>query len=86
LYTAGGTILAFVLFFGIGIPTRSRSWGTRLGSLVFLLTLTGGSVACGSGSGSGGGNPGTTPGTYTVTVTGNSGSTTIMGTVTLTVQ
>jgi hypothetical protein len=85
-YNAGGTTLGFVLIFGIGIgiPARSRSWRTRLGLLVFLVILTGGFIACGSGGGDG--NPGTTPGTYTVTVTGTSGSTTATSTVTLTVQ
>ncbi len=84
-YTAGGATLAFVLL--AGIPVRGRNWRTRLGLLVFLVTLTGGFIACGSGSGGGGGgNPGTTPGTYTVTVTGTSGSTTATNTVTLTVQ
>ena len=87
---AGGTSLAFGLFFGIGIciSARRRSWRTRLGALVLLGMLAGGLLACGSsGSGGGGtGNPGTTPGTYTVTVTGTSGNTTATGTVTLTVQ
>ncbi len=85
-YTAGGTgLVAFALLFGIGIPARRRSWGMRVGMLVFLVTLIGALLACGGGSG-GFGNSGTTPGTYTVTVTGTSGSTTATGTVTLTVQ
>jgi uncharacterized repeat protein (TIGR03803 family) len=84
-HTTGGTTLAFVLFFGIGIPARGRSWRTRLGLLVFLVILTGGFIACGS-EGGGGGNPGTSPGTYIVTVTGTSGSTTATSTVTLTVR
>ena len=83
-YAAGGTTLAFVLLFGIGIPVRGRSKRTRLGLLVFLAILAGGLLACGGGGGIS--NPGTTPGTYTVTVTGTSGSTTATGAVTLTVQ
>jgi len=91
-YTASGTgLVAFAMLFGtgigIGIPARRRSWRTRLGMLVVLVTLIGSLLACGgSGSGGVGGNSGTTPGTYTVTVTGTSGSTTAMGTITLTVQ
>ncbi len=83
---AGGTTLAFGLIFGIGMPSLGRRSRRRLGSLLFLLILAGGLVACAGGSKGGGGNPGTTPGTYTVTVTGTSGSTTATGTVTLTVQ
>ena len=84
-YNAGGTVLAFVLLFGI--PAPGRGGRTRLGLLVFLMIFMGGLIACGSGGGGGGGgNPGTTPGTYTVTVTGTTGSTMATGTVTLTVQ
>jgi hypothetical protein len=83
-FTAGGTTLAFVLLFRIGIPVRGLSRRTRLGLLVFLAILGGGLLACGGGGGIS--NPGTTPGTYTVTVTGTSGSTTATGAVSLTVQ
>jgi len=83
---AGGTTLAFGLVFGIGIPSLGRRSRKRLGSILFLLILAGGLVACAGGSKGGGGNPGTTPGTYTVTVTGTSGSITATGTVTLTVR
>jgi hypothetical protein len=87
-YAAGGAALACILLFGI--PGRRRSWRRMLGMLVFLVTLTGGMLACGVGGGStvGGGtsNPGTTAGTYTVTVTGTSGTTTATSTVTLNVQ
>jgi hypothetical protein len=87
-YNIGGAGLALALVFGMGIPARRRSRRTKLGLLVFLLSLTGGLPACGSGSsgGGGGGNPGTTGGSYTITVTGTSGNTTAMGTVTLAVQ
>jgi subtilase family serine protease len=88
-YATGGTVLACVLLFGI--PARRRRWRAMLGMLVFLAVLASGVVACGGG---GGGSKactntviaGTTPGAYTVTVTGTSGATTAMGTLTLTVQ
>ena len=87
-YTAGSTILAGVLLFGI--PPRRRRLLTRLGMLALLVALTGGVLACGGGSGAGGcnavGNSGTTPGNYTVIVTGTSGATIETGTVSLTVQ
>jgi len=88
-YAAGGAALACILLFGI--PARRRSWRTMLGTLVFLVALSGGVLACGGGGSGGGGgggtgNPGTTAGTYTVTVTGTSGTTTATGTVALTVQ
>jgi len=58
--------------------------------LAFFIALTGGVMACGGGGngggGSGGGIAGTTAGTYTITVTGASGATTAIGTVSLTVQ
>jgi ABC-type glycerol-3-phosphate transport system substrate-binding protein len=61
-----------------------------LSLLVLLAALASGLTACGGlvrGSGSGGStNPGTTPGTYTITVTGSSGITSAIGTITLTVQ
>ena len=95
-WLGGGGVLACILLFGVS--SRRRRWQTLLGLLVFLIVLSGGILSCGGGgsgggsgggggSGSGGGgNPGTTAGTYTVTVTGTSGATTAMGTVTLTVQ
>jgi len=80
--SAGGAVLALVFFFGI--PARRRSWRTMLGTLLLLVTLSGGVLACG---GSGGvGNSGTTAGTYTVTVTGTARSLTETATVALTVQ
>jgi FG-GAP-like repeat len=87
-YTAGGTALACLLFFGI--PARRRRWRTLVGMFVLLALLSGGLVSCGGkskgGGGGGGGNPGTTAGTYTITVTGTSGSIMQTTTVTLTVQ
>ncbi len=87
-YSAGGTILAWALLFGI--PTRRRRWLARLGMLALLITLTGGVMACGGSGGGGGcstvGNPGTTAGNYTVIVTATSGAVTRTGTVSLTVQ
>ena len=86
-YTAGGRALAaFALLLGMGIPAQRRSWYTRLGLLVFLATLIGALLACGSSGSAAGGSRGTTPGKYKVTVTGTSGSTTATATVTLTVQ
>jgi hypothetical protein len=87
---ASGVAFACLLLFGI--PSRRRTWWTKLGMLAFLLTLAGGVIACGGsggsagGGGGGGGIAGTTAGAYTVTVTGTSGNTTETGTFTLTVQ
>ncbi len=69
LRAAGGTALAFLLFFGI--PARRRSWRGLLGMVILLASL-GGLSACGGGSSSGGGGGGssTSAGTYTFTVTG----------------
>src|ERR1019366_8430172 len=82
-YAAGSAALACILLFGI--PARRRSWRTMLGMLVFLVSLTGGVLACGGGGGSTGGggtsNPGTTAGTYTVTITGTSDTATDTSTV-----
>ena len=67
--TAGGVVLALLVFFGI--PSRRRSWRAMVGVLVAVFALLYLS-ACGSSttSGGGGGNPGTTNGIYTYTVTG----------------
>lgn len=90
--SAGGTALAFAMFFVT--PRRRRNWLTYLGAFVLLAFI--GATGCGGGSNVGGGgtsNPGTTAGTYTVTVTGtgtssgSSGSVSAtVGTVTLTVN
>ncbi|HTW78718.1 MAG TPA: chitobiase/beta-hexosaminidase C-terminal domain-containing protein [Terracidiphilus sp.] len=87
-YTAGSTVLAWVLLFGI--PARRRRWLAKFGMLALLIAITSGVLACG-GSGGGGGcnavsNPGTTAGDYTITVTGTSGTITEIGTIALTVQ
>jgi len=84
-YAASGTTLACVLL--LGIPARRRSWQTMFGILVLFVALAGGMLGCSGAASSGGsGNHGTTAGAYTVTVTGTSGATTAVGTVTLTVQ
>jgi N-acetylneuraminic acid mutarotase len=93
-YIPGSAALAGILL--LGVPARKRSWRTMLGMLLFVAILIGGAISCGSGgngSGAGGGgggggasNPGTTAGAYTITVTGTSGTSSAMGTVTLTVQ
>lgn len=83
-FTSTG-LLAFALFFGVGIPAPRRNWRIVLGMLVLLVALIGGLSACGGGSGSTVSGSGTTPGTYTITVTGTSGSTTANRNVTLTV-
>ena len=81
--SAGGAVLALLVFFGI--PARKRNWQRML--CLFLLFVSAAGMGCGGGGGNkGGGNTGTTPGTYTVTVTGTSGSITMNTTVTLTVQ
>jgi uncharacterized repeat protein (TIGR03803 family) len=84
---SGGAALAFALLIGMGIcvPVRGRGSWTRLATLALMAALTGAFVSCGS-SGTNTGNPGTTPGNYAVTVTGTSGNTTAMSTLTLTVQ
>jgi trimeric autotransporter adhesin len=75
-YTTGAASLACLLL--MSTPRRLRRWRGVLGSLVLLITLAGGMLACGGG-GSGNnagagttstGDPGTTVGQYTVTVTG----------------
>jgi len=84
----GGAALACILIFGI--PRHRRRWQTMLGLLALMVSLSGGTLACGSGGssggGGGGGNPGTTAGTYTITLTGTSSGISETGTVTLVVQ
>ena len=93
---SGGSALACILLFAV--PPRRRRWRGVLGSLVFLVALTGGVLACGGGGGgteggggggsTGGGtsSPGTTAGTYTVTVIGTAGATAATSTLVVTVQ
>jgi hypothetical protein len=81
LREGGGAALACLLFFLL--PVRRRGWRNLLGLVVLLAALAGGMTACGGGTTT---NPGTTPGSYTITVTGVSGSTNSMTTVTLTVS
>jgi Chitobiase/beta-hexosaminidase C-terminal domain len=86
-YAGGVTTLACLLL--LGIPSQRKSWKRLLGSVVFLIVITGGLASCGGGGGGGGGgngHPGTTAGAYTITVTGTSGSSTATGTVALNVQ
>jgi hypothetical protein len=89
--SAGGTVLACILLFGI--PSR-RSRRLRMVSWLVLFAAIAG-IACGGCGGAGGGGsggsgppptPGTTAGSYTVTITGISGSMTGTGTVAVTVQ
>jgi hypothetical protein len=86
--SAGGTALAFLLFFVA--PKRRPGWSTLFGllALVGVIGMAGCSDGGSSGGGGGtGGNPGTTAGTYTISVTGTSGTTSsTVGSVTLTVQ
>jgi hypothetical protein len=67
---AGGSVLAFVMMFGI--PSRRRRWISTLSLL--LVILFAGSIGCGGGGGSSagpspGGSPATTAGSYTFTIT-----------------
>jgi hypothetical protein len=87
----GGAALACILL--LCIPVRRRRWQTIIGSLMLLIALNGGVLACGGGGSVGGvgggggtGNPGTTSGIYTITITGTASSTTASNTITLTVQ
>jgi hypothetical protein len=86
-YVGGGTVLGCLFLFGI--PDRRRKWRALLGATVFLLATIGAVTAC-SGL-----NTlqcpkvyssGTTAGAYTITVTGSSGATVQIGTVSVTVQ
>jgi len=90
-YSAGTAALACVLLFLI--PVRRRRWHSILGSLMLLIALVSGVLACSGGAGTntgggggGGGNPGTTSGAYTITITGTAGSTIASNTITVTVQ
>ena len=73
---AGVASLAWLLF--MSTPSRLRRWRGVLGSLVLLISLAGGVLACGGGGGGNStgagttstGEPGTSVGQYVVTVTG----------------
>jgi hypothetical protein len=86
-WCAGKAALACLLL--VGIPARRRSLRAFLGTLLLLVSLGSGMLACG-----GGGNnkpapttiPGTTSGNYVVTITGTSGSITATTKINLTVQ
>jgi N-acetylneuraminic acid mutarotase len=85
--SASGAALACILF--AGIPSRRRRWWSTLGMVVALFCIVGGALGCGGGSNpstGGYGIPSTTPGTYVITVTGTSGSSTQMGTISLIVK
>jgi hypothetical protein len=71
----------------LGIPGPERDWRCRFGISVLAMILSGGMLGCGGGGNSTSiNNPGTTVGTYTVTVTGTSGTTTVMSTITVQLQ
>ena len=83
-YMAGAAGLACILLFDTR-PQRKRR--NLLARFVLLVTVAGGTLACGGGGPTcNNGTTGTTPGTYTITVTGASGTTTAPGTVALIVQ
>lgn len=84
--TTWGMTLACTLLFGV--LARQLSWRTKFVMLVLIVFVSGGMLACGTGSGNsdGTGNPGTSAGVYTITVTGISGKSTSTSTVTLTVE
>jgi pseudomonalisin len=87
-YRTGAASLACLLL--MSTPRRLRRWRGVLGSLLLLIALAGGMLACGGGgsgnnAGSGTkstGDPGTTVGQYTVRVTGTAqGATTATCTI-----
>jgi major membrane immunogen (membrane-anchored lipoprotein) len=74
------------LMFLLGIPARRRKWISML-TLLAVITVLGGLVACGSSSSKT--TTGTTAGTYKFTVTGSgndASSTTAKTTFTVTVE
>jgi hypothetical protein len=71
-YTGSGALFAGVLM--LGVPNRRRRWTVAITLLLVALVMA--SVGCGgSKSSGGGGGTGTPVGNYTVTVTGNDGTT-----------
>jgi hypothetical protein len=84
---AGGATLAGLLLFGMS--ARRRKWRTILGTLALLLAVAGSGLGCGSSGGATTGGtiiPGTNVGVYIITVTGTSGSATVINTVNLIVR
>jgi hypothetical protein len=78
-----GATLAALLFFCL--PLRRRKWQTLLGLLV-LSAIAAASIGCASNKAIDWPSGGTSVGSYIVTVTGVSGSTTMIAAVDLTVE
>jgi hypothetical protein len=79
----GGAAFAMVVF--IALPRRR--WNRWFALVLLFVCTAGGITACGSGSSKPCTvNPPTTAGTYVISVTGTSGSTTSIGSITITVQ
>ena len=72
-FTGSGALFAGVLI--LGGPNRRRRWAVAVTLLLLALVMA--SVGCGGSksSGGGGGGTGTPVGNYTITVTGNDGTT-----------
>ena len=70
-YTGSGALFAGVLM--LGGPNRRRRWTVAITLLLVALVMA--SVGCGGSKSSGGGGTGTPAGNYTITVTGNDGTT-----------
>jgi trimeric autotransporter adhesin len=85
-WAGSGALLACVFLFLL--PARRRRWQSILGSLLLLLAICNGVLACGGGSKVAPCTAvaGTTPGDYTITVTGTSGAITETGPISFTVK
>jgi subtilase family serine protease len=70
-YTGSGAVFAGVLIFGV--RGRRQRWAAA--ATLLALALVAAAVGCGGSSSSGGGGGGTPVGNYTITVTGNDGTT-----------
>jgi len=70
-FTGSGALFAGVLI--LGGPNRRRRWTVAITLLLLALVMA--SVGCGGSKSSGGGGTGTPVGNYTITVTGNDGTT-----------